>query len=171
MLKMPPIATITKISQTISPPAHNLPAASRVPIKNQTNTSTYIAYLSTLDELIMKLNEDDHSEDEGIEDYIIEGYGSGLSRYHPCHIGEVLINRYVLIQKLGWGHFSTVWLAKDFKYSSYVAIKIMKSAKHYLEASFDEVQVSCMIGLNTSESCKKCIESIMDKIFEGLRKG
>lgn len=59
--------------------------------------------------------------------------------YHPCHIGEVLINRYVLIQKLGWGHFSTVWLAKDFKYSSYVAIKIMKSAPHYLEASYDEV--------------------------------
>ena len=26
---------------------------------------------------------------------------------------EVLINRYLIIQKLGWGHFSTVWLAKD----------------------------------------------------------
>lgn len=48
----------------------------------------------------------------------------------------------MLIQKLGWGHFSTVWLAKDFKYSSYVAIKIMKSAKHYLEASYDEVLTS-----------------------------
>jgi serine/threonine-protein kinase SRPK3 len=54
-------------------------------------------------------------------------------------VGEVLMNRYVLIQKLGWGHFSTVWLAKDFKYSTYVAVKIMKSAKHYLEASYDEV--------------------------------
>jgi serine/threonine-protein kinase SRPK3 len=52
-------------------------------------------------------------------------------------VGEVLTNRYVLIQKLGWGHFSTVWLAKDFKYSTYVAVKIMKSAKHYLEASYD----------------------------------
>jgi len=62
-----------------------------------------------------------------------------LNSYHPCHIGEVLMNRYVLIQKLGWGHFSTVWLAKDFKYSSYVAIKIMKSAPHYLDASYDEV--------------------------------
>lgn len=52
------------------------------------------------------------------------------------------MNRYVLIQKLGWGHFSTVWLAKDFKYSTYVAVKIMKSAKHYLEASYDEVTPS-----------------------------
>ena len=42
----------------------------------------------------------------------------------PFNFREVMINRYVLIQKLGWGHFSTVWLAKDFKYETYVAIKI-----------------------------------------------
>lgn len=48
---------------------------------------------------------------------------------------EIMINRYVLIQKLGWGHFSTVWLAKDFKYETYVAIKIQKSAPHYMEAA------------------------------------
>jgi serine/threonine-protein kinase SRPK3 len=66
-------------------------------------------------------------------------------------VGEVLINRYVLIQKLGWGHFSTVWLAKDFKYNSYVAIKIMKSAPHYLEASYDEVLPS----LARSKSCRR----------------
>jgi serine/threonine-protein kinase SRPK3 len=41
----------------------------------------------------------------------------------------------VLIQKLGWGHFSTVWLAKDFKFHTYVAIKIQKSAPHYMEAA------------------------------------
>jgi serine/threonine-protein kinase SRPK3 len=49
------------------------------------------------------------------------------------------MNRYVLVQKLGWGHFSTVWLAKDFKYNNYAAVKIMKSSPHYLEASYDEV--------------------------------
>lgn len=52
-----------------------------------------------------------------------------------------MINRYVLVQKLGWGHFSTVWLAKDFKYGNYVAVKIMKSSPHYLEASYDEVEI------------------------------
>jgi serine/threonine-protein kinase SRPK3 len=45
----------------------------------------------------------------------------------------------VIIQKLGWGHFSTVWLAKDYKYDTYVALKIQKSASHYLEAAYDEV--------------------------------
>jgi serine/threonine-protein kinase SRPK3 len=34
--------------------------------------------------------EDDGSEDEGIEDYKIGGY-------HPIHIGEVLLERYVII--------------------------------------------------------------------------
>jgi serine/threonine-protein kinase SRPK3 len=76
------------------------------------------------------LDEENDSEDEGIEDYNIGGY-------HPVHIGEVLNNRYVVIQKLGWGHFSTVWLCKDFKYKTYVAVKIQKSSPHYMEAAFD----------------------------------
>ena len=37
---------------------------------------------------------------------------------------ELLIDRYLIIQKLGWGHFSTVWLAKDVHYNTYVALKI-----------------------------------------------
>ena len=45
------------------------------------------------------------------------------------------------MQKLGWGHFSTVWLAKDIKFETYVAIKIQKSAQHYLEAAYDEVEI------------------------------
>jgi hypothetical protein len=59
----------------------------------------------------------DSSEDEGVPDYKIGGY-------HCMHVGEVMVNRYVIIQKLGWGHFSTVWLAKDIKYETYVALKI-----------------------------------------------
>lgn len=46
-----------------------------------------------------------------------------------------------MLQKLGWGHFSTVWLAKDLQYDSFVAIKIQKSAQQYLEAAFDEVEI------------------------------
>lgn len=47
----------------------------------------------------------------------------------------------MILQKLGWGHFSTVWLAKDLHYDSFVAIKIQKSAQQYLEAAFDEVEI------------------------------
>lgn len=59
----------------------------------------------------------DSSEDEGMPDYKIGGY-------HPIHVGEILLDRYVIIQKLGWGHFSTVWLTKDLKYNNYVAMKV-----------------------------------------------
>ncbi len=71
-----------------------------------------------------------------------------MGGYHPCLIGEVLLNRYVLIQKLGWGHFSTVWLARDFKYNNYVAVKIMKSAPHYIEAAYDEVEILQKVAKN-----------------------
>lgn len=78
--------------------------------------------------------DEDSSEDEGMPDYKIGGY-------HPIHVGEILLDRYVIIQKLGWGHFSTVWLTKDLKYNSYVALKVQKSAQHYVEAAYDEVDI------------------------------
>lgn len=79
-------------------------------------------------------DDNESSEDEGMPDYKIGGY-------HPIHAGEILLDRYIIIQKLGWGHFSTVWLTKDLKYDSYVAIKVQKSAQHYLEAAYDEVEI------------------------------
>ena len=75
-----------------------------------------------------------NSEDEGLEDYKIDGY-------HPVHIGEILLERYVIMQKLGYGHFSTAWLALDSKYGNYVAIKIQKSEERYIWAAYDEVEI------------------------------
>jgi len=47
------------------------------------------------------------SEDEGTEDYRRGGY-------HAVRIGDTFKHsRYVVQRKLGWGHFSTVWLAWD----------------------------------------------------------
>ena len=38
------------------------------------------------------------------------------SVYHPMHIGDAFSNgRNLVVRKLGWGYFSTVWLAKDTK--------------------------------------------------------
>lgn len=33
--------------------------------------------------------------------------------YHPVVIGDVFDQRYRVVRKLGWGHFSTVWLCRD----------------------------------------------------------
>jgi serine/threonine protein kinase len=57
------------------------------------------------------------------------------------------IFRYVVIKKLGWGHFSTVWMVKDKKAvqsnqkEQFFALKVQKSADHYTEAALDEVEL------------------------------
>jgi serine/threonine protein kinase len=78
------------------------------------------------------------SDDEG-ED----GYRKG--GYHPVQLGEVYHGRYRVLGKLGWGHFSTVWLCEDLKRTPdspvYVAMKVQKSASHYTEAACDEIEL------------------------------
>lgn len=37
--------------------------------------------------------------------------------YHPVNVGEVYRDRYAVVQQLGWGRYSTVWLVKDFELS------------------------------------------------------
>ena len=66
-----------------------------------------------------KYTDSNYSEDEGLEDYKIDGY-------HPVHVGEILLDRYIIMQKLGYGHFSTAWLALDNNNGNYVAIKVQK---------------------------------------------
>lgn len=41
-----------------------------------------------------------------------------------------------------------MWLTKDLKHNSYVAIKVQKSAQHYLEAAYDEVEILDKVASN-----------------------
>lgn len=75
------------------------------------------------------------SDDEGSDAYRKGGY-------HPVTVGEFYNNgRYQVVAKLGWGHFSTVWLCQDMTYNRFVAMKVQKSAPHYTEAAFDEIKL------------------------------
>ena len=38
-------------------------------------------------------------------------------------VGETYNMRYLVRQKLGWGHFSTVWLCSDLTCDAHVALK------------------------------------------------
>ena len=58
------------------------------------------------------------------------------------HVGDAFKEgRYVVRSKLGWGHFSTVWLALDRTSGVEVALKVQKSASHYTEAAYDEIEI------------------------------
>ncbi|KIJ63437.1 hypothetical protein HYDPIDRAFT_113455 [Hydnomerulius pinastri MD-312] len=74
-------------------------------------------------------------DEEDWEDYVKGGY-------HPVHIGDSFSDgRYTVVRKLGWGHFSTVWLAKDTKMNRHVALKVVKSAPRYTETALDEIKL------------------------------
>lgn len=44
--------------------------------------------------------------------------------YHPVAIDDLLHSRYRVIDKLGYGGYSTIWLARDEKVNRFVAVKI-----------------------------------------------
>ena len=74
-------------------------------------------------------------EEEDARDYKKGGY-------HPVKIGELFKDAaYEVLTKIGWGHFSTVWLAWDRRADRPVALKIQKSAQRYSEAAVDEIEL------------------------------
>lgn len=65
--------------------------------------------------------EPDYGFQEDVESF--KGYVTG--GYHPVHLGdEPATGRYRIIHKLGYGAYSTVWLARDQLAEKYVAVKI-----------------------------------------------
>lgn len=69
--------------------------------------------------------------------------------------------RYVAQRKLGWGQFSTVWLAYDTRTSKYVSLKIQKSAPQFAEAARHEIEVLSAIS-DSDPSSSKCIVQLID---------
>ena len=61
--------------------------------------------------------------------------------YHPIRAQDIFNSRYLAIKKIGWGHFSTVWLCQDQKNSTYVALKVSKSAVFYSDAAASEMSI------------------------------
>ncbi|KAK2961471.1 putative SRSF protein kinase 1 [Blattamonas nauphoetae] len=81
--------------------------------------------------------------------------------YHPVRIGDVYNQRYRVDQKLGWGHFSTVWFCTDIETDTHVAMKIIKSAPHYMEAAKDEIILLGQITNGDPEN-KNCVVHMLD---------
>ncbi|ODV83560.1 hypothetical protein CANARDRAFT_181869, partial [[Candida] arabinofermentans NRRL YB-2248] len=85
--------------------------------------------------------------------------------YHPTYVGEWYGSekQYLISRKLGWGHFSTVWLAYDTKNARHVAIKIVRASKNYQEAAIDEIKILEKINSGTDDHPgKKHIVKLLD---------
>ena len=64
---------------------------------------------------------------------------------HPIHIEDSLdCGRYTVIHKLGYGLFSTIWLARDVTLNTYVALKILTA-----EASKTRNELGCLEFLSS----------------------
>uniref|UniRef100_A0A1I7XSA1 non-specific serine/threonine protein kinase n=1 Tax=Heterorhabditis bacteriophora TaxID=37862 RepID=A0A1I7XSA1_HETBA len=105
----------------------------------------------------------DDEEQEDPRDYKKGGY-------HPVSIGDVFSGRYHVIRKLGWGHFSTVWLCWDTNGKRFVAMKIVKSAEHYTEAALDEIKLLLAVrdADRNDAGCQKVVQLLDEFSVSGV---
>uniref|UniRef100_A0A1B0CUW4 non-specific serine/threonine protein kinase n=1 Tax=Lutzomyia longipalpis TaxID=7200 RepID=A0A1B0CUW4_LUTLO len=114
-VSMGPIMVAHGRDRSDSPPP--LPPKPPPRIKSPKNTEQSASYVSeprsgTTDEVYAESPDSSlYGSDEEQED--VSQYCRG--GYHPIVIGDVFDNRYRVVRKLGWGHFSTVWLCWDIE--------------------------------------------------------
>lgn len=97
-------------------------------------------------------------DEESLKDYKPGGY-------HPVYVGELYKDgRYQIVRKLGWGHFSTVWLAKDTQNNTkHVAMKVVRSAPHYTDAALDEISLlKRVVSANPNHPGRAYVVSLLD---------
>ncbi|KAF8078305.1 CMGC/SRPK protein kinase [Lyophyllum atratum] len=84
--------------------------------------------------------------------------------YLPVKVNDTFKNgRYRVIRKLGWGHFSTVWLVKDTQESRHSALKVVKSAGRYAETARDEIKLLSRVASFSPTHPGRChIVSFLD---------
>nr|BAK02899.1 predicted protein [Hordeum vulgare subsp. vulgare] len=97
---------------------------------------------------------EEEEDDEGVD-----GYRKG--GYHAVRPGDQFAaGRYVTQRKLGWGNFSTVWLAFDVESQKFVALKIQKSAPEFAQAALHEIEFLLEITKRDPSNCKCTIQLI-----------
>uniref|UniRef100_A0A667Y904 non-specific serine/threonine protein kinase n=1 Tax=Myripristis murdjan TaxID=586833 RepID=A0A667Y904_9TELE len=97
----------------------------------------------------------DEEQQESPADYCIGGYC-------PVEVGEVFVDRYQVVKKLGWGHFSTVWLGWDMK-RRFIALKVVKSAPTFTETALDEIKLlKCVRDTDPKDPKREQVVQLID---------
>ncbi|KAF9481728.1 kinase-like protein [Pholiota conissans] len=106
---------------------------------------------------LMPADEPHCKDEESPADYNAGGY-------LPVKVGDSFNNRrYRVVRKLGWGHFSTVWLVKDASTKRHSALKVVKSAGRYTETALDEIKLLSRVAeFSPTHSGREHIVSFLD---------
>ncbi|KAM9799137.1 SRSF protein kinase 3-like isoform 1-T2 [Syngnathus typhle] len=97
-----------------------------------------------------------YDEQENPSDY-------GIGGYYPVEVGEIFEDRYQVVKKLGWGHFSTVWLCWDMVRRHFVALKVVKSAPMFTETAMDEIKLlKCVRDSDPRDPKRQTIVHLID---------
>ncbi|XP_076608497.1 SRSF protein kinase 3-like [Chaetodon auriga] len=87
----------------------------------------------------------------------------GVGGYYQVELGEIFADRYQVVKKLGWGHFSTVWLCWDMEKGRFVALKVVKSAQTFTETALDEIELlKCVRDSDPKDPKRERIVQLID---------
>jgi serine/threonine protein kinase len=77
----------------------------------------------------------------------------------------------MILKKLGWGHFSTVWLALKLQDKQLYALKIQKAAEKYTESALEEEEICYDVAANFKNTLweKQVRRLLKDPTYETTR--
>ena len=89
--------------------------------------------------------------------------------FHPIHIDDVLQNRYRIVNKLGYGTYSTVWLVEDLDSGRCAALKVLAAEASKVASELAVVRHLKQQQLNDrgSEGQEFVVEFLDDFTVEG----
>ncbi|KAL4885693.1 kinase-like domain-containing protein [Aspergillus karnatakaensis] len=93
---------------------------------------------------------------EGVER--LENYQKG--GYHPIKIGDHFQGRYQVVHKLGYGSYSTTWLARDEQSHKYVAVKVCTANSNLKEVDIISALESPRFSIHNP--AKEMVPSVLD---------
>ncbi|KAE8150472.1 protein kinase [Aspergillus avenaceus] len=81
--------------------------------------------------------------------------------FFPVKIGDVFQSKYQVVEKLGYGGYSTVWLCKDLEDHAYVTLKLYECGSAHAER---EIQVyEHLKGLKSCHTGTVLVRTVLDK--------
>lgn len=103
-----------------------------------------------------EIAEDTIVEEEGLPYFEVGGY-------YPVDVGEIFASRYAVVGKLGFGTYSTVWLARDLKEGGHVVLKVLIRSEYAGYDTKNETQAyECLAKGNDQHPGKQFIRKALD---------